>query len=226
MSRVAQHEVQKGVDYRSLLRPGLGCDSVSRLALGWETRGLTISSAFAIGGGVMSSMRGFRRPFSLADRSIAYPRDPDIVTIEAAGIACFLGPAAIILVLALITPGIRRPNQKRIYASWRDKIWDANAGWMGLGLSLAATLFITSGMKAIVGKPRPNFLAICEADIDNMGRYVVGGSGSEIESDAPAMVTWEICQQTDLKLLNDAFVSVLVSGQFQPRSRGFWGSAL
>ena len=174
----------------------------------------------------MSSMRGFRRPFSLADRSIAYPRDPDIVTIEAAGIACFLGPAAIILVLALITPGIRRPNQKRIYASWRDKIWDANAGWMGLGLSLAATLFITSGMKAIVGKPRPNFLAICEADIDNMGRYVVGGSGSEIESDAPAMVTWEICQQTDLKLLNDAFVSVLVSGQFQPRSRGLFGSAL
>lgn len=158
----------------------------------------------------MSSMRGFRRPFSLADRAIAYPRHPDIVTIEQAGIACFVGPAAIILVLALITPGIRKPNQKRIYASWRDKIWDANAGWMGLALALAATLFITNGMKAIIGKPRPNFLAICEADIDNLADFVVGGSGSRIESDAPAMVTWEICRQTDLDLLNDAFVSIPV----------------
>lgn len=156
----------------------------------------------------MSTMRGFRRPFSLADRSIAYPRHADIVTIQAAGIACFLAPAAIILVLSLVTPGIRKPGQKRLlYSSWRDKLWDANAGWLGLGLALASTLFITSGMKAIVGKPRPNFLAICNADVDNLRDFVVGGSGSSIESDAPALVSYEICRQTDLNLLNDAFVS-------------------
>lgn len=60
-------------------------------------------------------------------------------------------------------------------------------------------------MKAIVGKPRPNFLAICDADVDRLSEFVVGGSGSQIESDAPALVTWEICRQTDLDLLNDAF---------------------
>lgn len=76
---------------------------------------------------------------------------------------------------------------------------------MGLALSLAATLFVTSGLKCIVGKPRPNFLAICNADVDRLGDFVVGGSGSEIESDAPALVTYEICRQTDLDLLNDAF---------------------
>jgi hypothetical protein len=162
-------------------------------------------------------MRGFRRPFSLADRSIAYPRHADIVTIEAAGIACFVGPAAIILVLSAITPGIRKPGQKRLlYSSWRDKLWDANAGWLGLGLALATTLFVTSGMKAVVGKPRPNFLAICDADVANLRDFVVGGSGSEIESDAPAMVTYEICRQTDLDLLNDAFVSELVLSE-RPR---------
>ena len=206
MRTAAQHEVHIGVDYWGFVHSGLGGHHVSRAGL--RNQDLTASRAFAIGGGLMSSMRGWRRPFSLADRSIAYPREPDIVTIEAAGVACFVGPAAIILVLGLITPGIRKAHQKRLYASWRDKIWDANAGWMGLALSLAATLFITSGMKAIVGKPRPNFLAICEADIDDMARFVVGGSGSEIESDAPAMVTWEICQQGDLKLLNYAFVSM------------------
>lgn len=130
------------------------------------------------------------------------------MTIEAAAIACFVGPAAIILVLSFITPGIRKPGQKRsLYNSLRNKLWDANAGWLGLGLALASTLFVTSGLKAIVGKPRPNFLAICEADVDRLGDFVVGGSGSQIESDAPAMVTYEICQQTDLNLLNDAFVS-------------------
>lgn len=129
------------------------------------------------------------------------------MTIEAAGIACFVGPAAIILVLALITPSIRKHGQKRLYSSWRDKAWDANAGWMGLGLALASTLFVTSALKAMVGKPRPNFLAICDADADVLADFVVGGSGSQIESDAPALVTYEICRQTDLDLLNDAFVS-------------------
>ena len=119
--------------------------------------------------------------------------------------ACFAGPAAIILVLALVTPGVRRPGQKRLYSSIRDKIWDANAGWLGLAAALAVTLFVTSGLKAIVGKPRPNFLAICNADVDHLGDFVVGGSGSLIESDAPALVTYKICRQTDLSLLNDAF---------------------
>jgi membrane-associated phospholipid phosphatase len=76
---------------------------------------------------------------------------------------------------------------------------------MGLALALATTLFITSGMKAVVGKPRPNLLAICDADVDQLENFVVGGSGSDIESDAPALVTYEICRQTDLDLLNDAF---------------------
>ena len=156
----------------------------------------------------MSTMRGFRRPFSVADRSIAYPRHADIVTIQAAGIACFVAPAVIILVLSLITPGIRRPGQKRLlYSSWRDRLWDVNAGWLGLALASASTLFITSGMKAIVGKPRPNFLAICDADVDNLRNFVVGGYGTSLESQAPALVTYEICRQTDLSLLNDAFVS-------------------
>lgn len=153
----------------------------------------------------MSTMRGFRRPFSLADRSIAYPRHADIVTIEAAGLACFVGPALIILVLAFVTPGSRRAGQKRAYGSLRDMFWDANAGWLGLGLSLATTLFVTSGLKAIVGKPRPNFLAICDADSSRLAEFVVGGSGSSIESEAPALVTYEICRQTDLVLLNDGF---------------------
>ncbi|KPI45869.1 PA-phosphatase related-family protein [Cyphellophora attinorum] len=161
--------------------------------------------AFAAGGGVLSNIRGFRRPFSLADRSIAYPRRDDIVTLEVAGLVVFVGPAAIILVLALVTPAARQVGQKRLYSSWVDKIWDANAGWMGLALASAATLFLTSGLKCLVGKPRPNFLAICDADVDRLSEFVVGGSGSRIESDAPALVTYEICRQSDLDLLNDAF---------------------
>lgn len=162
-------------------------------------------SGLAVGGALLSKVEGFRRPFSLADRSIAYPRKPDIVSMQTATLACFAGPAAIILVLALITPKIRPSYQKRLYSSWRVRLWDANAGWMGLALALASTLFITSGMKALVGKPRPNLLAICDADIGRLNEFVVGGSGSEIESDAPALVTYEICRQLDLDLLNDAF---------------------
>lgn len=163
-----------------------------------------MSSGFAIGGGILSRIDGFRRPFSLDDQSIAYPRKPDIVTMEAASLACLAAPAAIILVLAFVVPKVRPSSHKRRVPSWRLKLWDANAGWMGLGLALATTLFITSGMKALVGKPRPNLLAICDADIDQLANFVVGGTTRE-GSDSSALVSWEICRQEDLDLLNDAF---------------------
>jgi len=79
----------------------------------------------------------------------------------------FFRPAAVILVLALLLRRVQPQGQRRLCVSWRDKFWIANASWLGLGLALSTTLFVTSGLKAMVGKPRPNFLDICNADVDH-----------------------------------------------------------
>jgi membrane-associated phospholipid phosphatase len=77
---------------------------------------------------------------------------------------------------------------------------------MGLGLSLAGTFFITSGLKDVVGKPRPDLLARCDPDLSNIGAHLVGGLGLMFE-EAPVLVATSICRQTDMSILNDGFAS-------------------
>ena len=89
---------------------------------------------------------------------------------------------------------------------WRRKLWEMNAGLLGLGVSLATATVIFTGVKNLTGKPRPYLLAICDPDMNHVPRYAVGGLGQNISS-LWVMVNEDICQQPDKKWLNDGFRS-------------------
>lgn len=95
--------------------------------------------------------------------------------------------------------------------SLRDRLlavtWQTHAGWLGLCCGLAVTLFVTSGLKDLIGKPRPDMLARCDPDLSNINKYVVGGFGVNLDSEAPPFVTSAICQQPDKRLLDDGFAA-------------------
>ena len=86
-------------------------------------------------------------------------------------------------------------------------LWEIHAGLLGLCASLAITLFVTSGLKDMVGKPRPNLLARCQADLSNVSQYVVGGFGNALNSEAESLVTSAICKQANQRLLDDSFAA-------------------
>ena len=59
----------------------------------------------------------------------------------------------------------------------------------------------------MVGKPRPNLLAWCEADVSRIRGFIVGGFGNSLDSEASSLVTLGICQQMDKRLLDDSFAA-------------------
>ena len=81
-----------------------------------------------------------------------------------------------------------------------------NASFLSLGVSLATSTIIFTGVKNLSGKPRPDFLARCEPDLEQVTAHTVGGYGQSI-SNLWVMVDGGICQQSDKKFLNDGFRS-------------------
>ncbi|KIW15852.1 hypothetical protein PV08_05902 [Exophiala spinifera] len=159
----------------------------------------------AAAGGVLNYISGFHRPFSLTDTDIAYPNKPDIVSLPVLIIVALVLPAAIIALVNLFTAAVfespSRPHR------FRKTLWEIHVGWLGLCAGLAVTLFVTSGLKDMVGKPRPHLLAVCQADTSRISEFTVGGFGVSLDSEAAALVSSGICQQSDKRQLDDGFAA-------------------
>jgi membrane-associated phospholipid phosphatase len=114
-------------------------------------------------------------------------------------------PAAIILIVTLIfVPGPTVPKDTPKSLIWKRKLWELHAGWLGLALSLIAAWFITSGMKNLFGKPRPDLLSRCQPDLDNIqDYYVLNGTLANLTQ----LVYASICRNPDKSLLDDGFRS-------------------
>ena len=89
---------------------------------------------------------------------------------------------------------------------WRYRLWEWNAGWLGLGLAVVGAFFFTSGVKAVVGKPRPNLIARCQPDISQIATYAVSGLGQKL-NEAPVFVSAGICQNPDRSVIQDGFAA-------------------
>ncbi|KAE8138396.1 phosphatidic acid phosphatase type 2/haloperoxidase [Aspergillus pseudotamarii] len=139
------------------------------------------------------------RPFTLTDPSISFPYTThETVSTAVLVVVGLIIPAVIIVLVTLvIMPGVW---------NWRVKIWEWNAGWLGLALAVAGAFMATEGLKDLYGRPRPDLLARCDPDLGNIGAYVVGGLGGKVEG-APRVVSWEICRNTGKELVVDGFVS-------------------
>ncbi|KAJ5898297.1 diacylglycerol pyrophosphate phosphatase [Penicillium tannophilum] len=159
-------------------------------------------------GGVLYKISGYEHAFSLEDPQISYPLVTNTISVVIVAIVAGGVPAVLILVLSLLIPSsaLEVTGEGEFRSLWSRRLWEWHAGWLGLGLSLAGAFFITSGLKDVVGKPRPDFLARCDPDLSNIAPYVVGGLGLN-ESSAPVMVNVGICQNTNLSVLKDGFAA-------------------
>lgn len=105
----------------------------------------------------------------------------------------------------LLVPGPTAERGTPISLIWRQKIWEWNTAWMGLGVALAGAFVVTEGVKDIYGKPRPDLIARCDPDLNNIGAFQVGGLGQRL-GNAPIVVTAGICRNTG-STLDDGFTS-------------------
>ncbi|KAF1990799.1 PAP2 domain-containing protein [Aulographum hederae CBS 113979] len=155
-----------------------------------------------------SYLHPYRRPFSLVDLSISYPHVEDAAI--PSWLLCVVSiviPALVVFLVALImVPGPTVSLQTPKSLIWRRKMWEWNAGWMGLALSLASAYMITQGMKNLFGKPRPDLLSRCNPDMGNLEAFSVGNYGARFNPQW-VLVSADICTQTDIDLLDDGFRS-------------------
>ncbi|KAK2737180.1 hypothetical protein FQN57_000437 [Myotisia sp. PD_48] len=149
-----------------------------------------------------------RNPFSLKDQSISYPfAVNETISVTVLIIVSLVVPAVVIAALSLLfTPHSSDRKSLSKTGVWRRKIWEWNVGWMGLGVSYAATWTATEGLKLVFGKPRPDLLSRCNPDLSDISRHIVGGLGEVLEG-APSLVAWTICQNKSDRLSRDGFVS-------------------
>ncbi|XRM38851.1 hypothetical protein ABZX51_002247 [Aspergillus tubingensis] len=148
-----------------------------------------------ITGGILYKITGSEHVFSLDDANISYPLKSDTVSITTVGIVCCVVPAVLIAAICLLTP-----------LPWPRRLWEWHAGWLGLALSLAGAFFLTSGLKDVVGKPRPDLLARCQPDLANLTTYAVGGLGLQ-RTESPVMVTSAICKNPDASVIKAGFAA-------------------
>jgi membrane-associated phospholipid phosphatase len=129
-------------------------------------------------------------------------------------------PEVIVLVVCLVlVPGSTVPKGTPKSLIWRRKLWELHAGLLGLGLAISAAFFITNGMKNMFGKPRPDMLARCQPDLENIAKYVVGGIGLDGFAGDGRLVSADICTSTNKKRLDDGFRS-FPSGHSSSSSAG------
>lgn len=177
-----------------------------RLLLSYAVDWALVVILFA-GGGVLNYITGYHRPFTLTEYDIAYPHRPDIVSIPVVIIVALVAPALIIIALSLLAVPSPKTATVPFHSRWHTALWNANSGCLGLAMALSITLFITSGLKDIVGKPRPDLLDRCNADLTKISDFSVGGFGMSLDSEAEPLVSDGICQQSNSRLLDDGFAA-------------------
>lgn len=177
-----------------------------RLVLAYALDWLLLLAIAAVGGG-LSYIPPYKRTFSLSDLAISYPYRNSVIS---TGLLVFLSlilPAIVIVLVAGIFcpwPTARKSMSSRRF--WGRKIWEINAGLMGLGLSYVLALLLTQMVKNLFGKPRPDLLSRCMPDLSNITAYIVGGDGMDIAK-SWSMVDVRICTNTDKSVMDDGFRS-------------------
>jgi membrane-associated phospholipid phosphatase len=160
----------------------------------------------AIGAG-LSKVSPQHRAFSLVDLNISFPYVLETISTVTLALVALVAPAVIIAVVTLIfVPGPRFSRSINRSQLIRLKLWELEKGLAGLCLSVAIAFFITQGTKNLFGKPRPDLLARCMPDYDNLARYRVSDYAARFNQEW-VLVTSAICQQPDKALLDDGFRS-------------------
>ena len=163
----------------------------------------SVAAAIAL---ALSSVNPDYHHFSLLDPSISYPHRKKAKV----GLGLFVFLAIVLPTLTIVFVSIydhtRRITRPDIRKYWQRSLWHINAGSLGLGVSLATSTIVFTGVKNLSGKPRPDFLARCDPDLKQITARTVGGYGQMV-SNLLVMVDGGVCKQLDKNFLNDGFRS-------------------
>ncbi|KOC17893.1 diacylglycerol pyrophosphate phosphatase [Aspergillus flavus AF70] len=187
----------------------LGSNRTSKLTISSYILDWIVVIVLAAVGGILYKITGNQHAFSLGDPNISYPLYSDTFSITVVGILALAVPAVIIMVLSLLIPTstiTASGHGTRGLSPTKSRLWEWHTGWLGLCLSLAGAFFVVSGLKDIVGKPRPDFLARCNPDLSNISAHLAGGLGLRREG-AAVLVRASICQNTDAAVIKDGFAA-------------------
>ncbi|KAJ9121472.1 hypothetical protein QFC22_002088 [Naganishia vaughanmartiniae] len=128
---------------------------------------------------LLDKINGYRRLFSITDKSISYPfAEHERIPVWALALIAGVFPLVVILLTA---------------AFYTRSFYDAQVGALGLALSLGLTVTLTDIIKITVGRPRPDLINRCQPPETYTTNPVHG------------LTSWHICTRTDL--LNDGFRS-------------------
>lgn len=147
--------------------------------------------------------------FSVLDLSISYPyRSQQKVSKVLLVFLSVVFPIVAITVVCLwLSSRLKaRSSQPFRPQGWKTRLSSLNTSLLGLGVSLATTTIVVTGVKNLTGKPRPNFLAICRPDVSRIPSHTVGGYGQSV-SNLWVMVDGGVCQEADRRFLNHGFRS-------------------
>jgi hypothetical protein len=170
---------------------------------------MTSSSAATIISLLLSTVNPDFHTFCVLDMNLSYPYRPAKLSLPLFILLSILFPVLTIVSVFLLTSfHPRHPTQYNLTPpqTRTQKLQYLNTSLLGLGVSLATSTVIFTGVKNLTGRPRPNFLSICDPDLENIGKYTVGGFGAGF-SRLWVMVNVEICRQSDKAALKDAFRS-------------------
>ncbi len=140
---------------------------------------------------MVSNLAPKKRPFDLENPDLSFPFTVhETVTLSTLVLVSI--PVALIVIIFITTfllvPGPTAPKGTSKALIWRRKLWELHAGWLGLAFSLVLTWFVTSGLKNLMGKPRPDLLSrSASPNITNISDYIVGGGITDF-SRRPARV--------------------------------------
>ncbi|KAM0259556.1 hypothetical protein ACHAQJ_003282 [Trichoderma viride] len=179
---------------------------ISSYVLDWIVLVIVVAVGYVLG-----VITPNKRPFSLVDPDISFPFTvhetvPDwLLFVLSCGV-----PAVIIIIVSIIfVPGATVPKNTPASLIWKRKLWELHIGLLGLLMSVGCGFFFVSGIKNMCGKPRPDLLARCLPDLENAGKYLIGGFKGEstLGNSIGQLYSADICQQTDKAKLDDGFRS-------------------
>ncbi|KAJ4146853.1 hypothetical protein LMH87_001412 [Akanthomyces muscarius] len=162
---------------------------------------------FGVLGYVVGKLSPNKRPFYVDDLDIDFPyKNYDTISVPVLFVVSIIVPAAIIFFLAMaFVPGPTAGKVTPKSVLWKHKLWEWHAGWLGLALSLVTAWFFTSGIKNLMGKPRPNLLSRCQPDLANIAKYHVGATANTARDSR--LVSAEICQNPAKTVVDEGFRS-------------------
>src|SRR5690606_25209022 len=113
----------------------------------------------------MDKLEPFHQKFSLNNWTIQYPyAKEERVPVWMAGCISCAFPLLVIALYALAIDGAKKVRKgHKLYQvhPMRDRLWELNCGILGLGMSVAAVIFVKGALNNAIGKPRPDMLARC-----------------------------------------------------------------